>query len=82
MLVRRQGGTYTDKNVKYTRLDEETQYPNRLSRGLDTEPASYQQLAIFPLCNARVVNQSKPALATTIIRKKTGNGSKGGRRVR
>jgi len=26
--------------------------------------------------------RSKPALATTIIRKKTGNGSKGGRRVR
>jgi hypothetical protein len=43
------GGTYTDENIKHTRLDSPTQYPDCLCGGSDTDPTRHQSLAVFPL---------------------------------
>jgi hypothetical protein len=44
------GRTYTNQNINHTRLDQESQYLDCLSRSSDTDPTVLQQLAVFPVC--------------------------------
>ena len=43
------GGTYPNENIKQTRLDHQTQYPDCPCGGSDTVPIRHQGLAVFPL---------------------------------
>jgi len=48
------GGTYAHENIKHTRLDHQTQYPDCSGGGSDTDRGACRQgLAVFPLGRAR-----------------------------
>jgi len=58
-MLELRGGTYTNQNVNHSRLDQESQYPDRLPRGSDTDPAFHQELAVFPAGTRGPYRQSR-----------------------
>ena len=45
----RTGRTYPNEDIKHTRLDHQTQYPDCSCGGSDTDPVRHQGLAVSPL---------------------------------